>query len=62
MTDYTYDPTALSPLLAGMGAGAIGAIVASLVSLPLASPDEVIANTLSVTVVSLLIGLAGGAL
>lgn len=62
MTDYTYDPTALNPVLAGMGAGAIGAIVASLVSLPLASPDEVIANTLSVTVVSLLIGLAGGAL
>jgi len=62
MTDYTYDPTALNPVLAGMGAGAIGAIVASLVSLPLASPDKVIANTLSVTVVSLLIGLAGGAL
>ena len=62
MTDYTYDPTALNPLLAGLGAGAIGAIVASLVSLPLRSPDETIANTLSVTVVSLLVGVAGGGL
>ena len=62
MTDYTYDPTSLNPILSGLGAGAIGAIVASLVSLPLSSPDETVANTLSVTVVSLLIGLAAGEL
>ena len=62
MSDYTYDPTALNPILSGLGAGAIGALVASLVSLPLRSPDETVANTLSVTVASLLIGLAAGAL
>jgi hypothetical protein len=62
MTDYTYDPTSLNSILSGLGAGAIGAIVASLVSLPLSSPDETVANTLSVTVVSLLIGLAAGEL
>lgn len=62
MTEYTYDPTSLSPILSGLGAGAIGAIVASLVSLPLSSPDETVANTLSVTIASLLIGLAAGAL
>jgi len=47
-------------ILAGLMAGVAGAIVASLVSLPLRSPDDVIANTATVTVVALLVGLLGG--
>jgi MFS family permease len=41
-------------------AGVAGAIFASLVSLPLKSPDDLIANTATVTVVALLAGLLGG--
>ncbi len=48
------------PILAGLMAGVAGAIVASLVSLPLKSPDDLIANTATVTVVALLIGLLAG--
>jgi len=48
------------PILAGMLAGAVGAIVAALVSLPLRSPDDLIANSASVAIVALLVGLAGG--
>ncbi len=50
----------LWPLLAGMLAGAIGAVIASLVSLPLQSPDDLIANTASVTLIALVIGIGGG--
>jgi polyisoprenoid-binding protein YceI len=46
--------------MAGLLAGAAGALVASLVSLPLKSPDDLIANTATVTVVALLVGLLGG--
>jgi polyisoprenoid-binding protein YceI len=44
-------------LLSGLPAGAIAAIVASLVSLPLDSPDDVIFNTATVTVAALVVGL-----
>ncbi len=46
--------------LAGLVAGAVGAIIASLVSLPLDSPDDVVFNTFTVTVGALAVGLAGG--
>jgi len=59
---YTYDPDAWHPALAGLVAGAIAAIVAALVSLPLRSPDEVVANSLSVVIGSLLLGLVSGML
>ena len=48
------------PILAGVFAGAVGAIVASLVSLPLRSPDDLLANTASVTIVALVLGIATG--
>ena len=57
---YIHDPDSLSPALAGLAAGAIGAIVAAVVSLPFRAPDQAAANTLSLTVVSVVIGLAGG--
>lgn len=50
----------IPPVLAGLLAGVVGAVVASLVSLPLKSPDDLIANTATVTVVALLVGLLGG--
>ena len=50
----------IPPILAGLLAGALGAIVASLISLPLQSPDDLIANTATVTVVALVVGLLGG--
>lgn len=59
---YTYDPDAWHPVLAGVVAGAIAAIVAALVSLPLRSPDEVVANSLSVVVGSLVLGIIAGML
>ena len=48
------------PILAGMLAGSVGAIVAALLSLPLRSPDDLIANSASVAIVALLAGIAGG--
>ncbi len=48
------------PILAGVLSGAAGALVASLVSLPLRSPDDLIANTASVTLLALLAGILGG--
>jgi polyisoprenoid-binding protein YceI len=48
--------------LAGLIGGAIAAIVASLVSLPLTSPDDLIMNTATVTIAALVTGLAAGAL
>lgn len=59
---YTYNPDTWNPLLAGTVAGAIAAIVAGLASLPLRSPDEVIANTVTIVLVSLLLGLIAGGL
>ena len=59
---YTYDPNAWHPAVAGLVAGAIAAIVAALVSLPLRSPDEIVANSLSVVIGSLVLGLASGML
>jgi polyisoprenoid-binding protein YceI len=50
----------IRPILAGLMAGVAGAIIASLVSLPLKSPDDLIANTATVTVVALLVGLLAG--
>jgi polyisoprenoid-binding protein YceI len=59
---YTYDPDAWHPAVAGLVAGAIAAIVAALVSLPLRSPDEIVANSLSVVIGSLVLGLISGML
>ena len=61
-SSYTYNPNTWPPVLAGAVAGAIAAIVAGLVSLPLRSPDEVIANSLSVVLVSIVLGLLAGGL
>ena len=46
---------------AGLIAGAIAAIVASLISLPLESPDDAVLNTATVGVGALVVGLAAGA-
>ncbi|MCB1245638.1 MAG: YceI family protein [Acidimicrobiia bacterium] len=62
MSDYTYDPRAWHPLMAGAVAGAIGGVVASLLALTLRSPDEVVANSVSITVISILLGVVSGAL
>jgi polyisoprenoid-binding protein YceI len=61
-SEYRYDPRALNPLLAGLAAGTVGAIAGSLVSLSITTPDELVANTLSLTIVAMLIGLASGEL
>jgi hypothetical protein len=61
-SSYNYNPDTWPPVLAGAVAGAIAAIVAGLVSLALRSPDEVIANSLSVVLVSIVLGLIAGAL
>ncbi|MFO7699442.1 MAG: YceI family protein [Acidimicrobiia bacterium] len=63
MTDtYTYDPDAWHPVVAGLVAGAIAAIVAGILSAILRSPDEVVANSLSVALTSLALGVVAGAL
>lgn len=62
MSNYTYDPDTLDPVLSGLAAGGVAALFAAAVAIPLKSPDEVLANSVSITVVSLLIGLATGAL
>lgn len=62
MSDYSYNPDTWHPVLAGVVAGAIAAIVAALVSLPLRSPDEIIANSLTVVVASLVLGGISGLL
>jgi hypothetical protein len=61
-SSYNYNPDTWPPVLAGAVAGSIAAIVAGLVSLALRSPDEVIANSLSVVLVSIVLGLIAGAL
>jgi len=62
LSDYTYNPDAWNPVLAGIVAGAIAAIGAALISLPLRSPDEIVANSLTVVVASLLLGGISGLL
>ncbi len=49
-------------VLAGLTSGALAAIVASLVQLPLHSPTDVVFNSLTVTAGSLVAGLLAGAL
>lgn len=62
MSDYRYDPAAWHPALAGAVAGAIAGIVAALASLIPRSPDELIANSLSVTLVAIALGVISGML
>ena len=50
------------PVLAGLVSGSTAAVVASLVSLPLRSPDDILFNSATVTVGALFAGLAAGAL
>ena len=59
---YTYDPDAWHPAIAGLVAGAIAAIVAAILAVILRSPDEIVANSLSVVLVSLALGLVAGML
>ena len=49
-------------MLAGVTAGAVTAVVAALVSLPLRSPDDILMNTATVVVATLAAGAASGAL
>ena len=49
-------------MIAGLIAGSISAIVASLVSLPLRSPVDSVFNTATITVGSLVVGIAAGLL
>lgn len=53
-------PAALRSLSAGTTAGGIAAVAAALVSLPLRSPDEIVANSLTVAVGALVVGLGAG--
>jgi len=62
MSDYTYDPKAWHPMLAGATAGAVAAIVAALVSLVPRTPGEAFANSLTVTAVALVLGVLSGML
>ncbi|MEA2058845.1 MAG: hypothetical protein U9O63_09000, partial [Actinomycetota bacterium] len=57
-SEYQYDPRTLNPVLSGLAAGAVGAIAGSIVSLSITTPDEIVANTLSLTILARLIGLA----
>ena len=50
------------PILAGLASGAMAAVAASLVQLPLHSPADVVFNSLTVTAGSLVAGLLAGAL
>ncbi len=59
---YTYNPDAWHPMVAGAVAGSIAAFMAALVSLPLRSPDEIVANSLSVVIVSIALGIVAGGL
>lgn len=62
MSRYTYDPEALSPLLAGLAAGSVGAIAASLIALPFESPNDTYANSISVVLVAMILGAIAGSL
>ena len=57
---YTYDPRSLNPILAGLAAGSVGAIAASLIALPIHAPDELITNSITITIVALVIGALSG--
>lgn len=59
-SDYTYDPDAWNPVLAGAVAGAVAALMGSLLTLILRSPDEIIANSLTVTIVAIVLGALSG--
>ena len=59
---YTYNPGTWPPVLAGAVAGSIAAMVAGLLSLILRSPDEIIANSVTVVLVSIILGLLSGEL
>jgi polyisoprenoid-binding protein YceI len=61
-SEYAYDPRTLNPVLSGLAAGAVGAIAGSLISLSITTPDEIVANTLSLSILAMLIGLATGEL
>jgi hypothetical protein len=60
--DYTYDPRTISPVLAGLAAGSVGAIAASLLALPIDSPNETTANPITVTILAMVIGVISGGL
>ncbi len=47
-------------MVAGLAAGSVGAIAASLISLPVTSPNETAANPLTVTVLAMIIGALSG--
>lgn len=47
-------------IFAGLGAGAIGAIIAVLISLPLESPDDIRLNSATVGLAALAVGLISG--
>ncbi|VAW03206.1 hypothetical protein MNBD_ACTINO01-777, partial [hydrothermal vent metagenome] len=57
---YTYDPNTWHPMLAGAVAGSIAGIMAGLISLLLASPNEIVANSLTVVATSIVLGLVAG--
>ena len=58
--DYIYDPRTLNPTVAGLAAGSVGAIAASLISLPVTSPNDTVANPLTITLVAMIIGALSG--
>ena len=58
--DYIYDPRTLSPTVSGLAAGSVGAIAASLISLPVTSPNDTVANPLTVTIVAMILGALSG--
>lgn len=60
--DYTYDSGTLKPSLAGLTAGAVAAIAGTLLAFTLRSPDDIVANSLTVTIAALIIGLVSGML
>jgi YceI-like domain/5TMR of 5TMR-LYT len=60
--DYIYDPRALQPWLAGLGAGAVAGIAGTLLAFTLRSPDDIVANSLTVSIGAILIGLVSGLL
>ena len=58
--DYIYDPRSLNPAVAGLAAGSVGAIAASLISLPVDSPNDTVANPLTVAAIAMIIGALSG--
>ena len=58
--DYKYDPRTLSPTVSGLAAGSVGAIAASLISLPVTSPNDNVANPLTITIVAMIFGALSG--